>query len=254
MLFVIQKEMSETGYDVDIILLKQVLQRRRILDSADEISLEEMTRCPADSLRDFIPVGSIQFVETWLNRCHGIDRINPIEIPKFLRTKEFVKRDYQIVPFDRLPNGKDFFVKDVTALKRFVYFGDPACLREERYAAAAPRDHLYQVSEIVDVISEYRVYVIGGEIENVCLYNGSPLIQPDIGLIEKANALYKKRPDYPGSLTIDVMVSGKYGTELIEVHPFISVGLYSTLWGDNLVYAYRDGIKYVLRHNTKLEV
>jgi hypothetical protein len=61
------------------------------------------------------------------------------------------------------------------------------------------------------------------------------------------------KPDYPRSLTIDVMVTDK-GTELIEIHPFVSCGLYGTLWGDSLVYAYRDGIDYVLRHNTRIDI
>ena len=110
---------------------------------------------------------------------------------------------------------------------------------------------MFQVSELVDILSEYRVYIIDGQIENVCNYNGSPLIFPDMELVSKANSIYMTKPDYPRSLTIDVMVTER-GTSLIEIHPFISVGLYSTLWSDRLLNAYVDGIRYVLEHNSKI--
>ena len=113
------------------------------------------------------------------------------------------------------------------------------------------KEHLYQVSEILNVQSEYRVYIIDGEIENVCNYNGDPLVLPDVNFIKKANAIYSIQPDYPKSYTIDVMVSDK-GTSIMEIHPFISVGLYSTLWGSNLLQAYIDGINYVRKYNTKI--
>lgn len=47
---------------------------------------------------------------------------------------------------------------------------------------------------------------------------------------------------------------GKKSTALIEVHNFTSCGLYSTLWGNNLLTAYKDGIKYLKKDNHKLEI
>lgn len=250
--YVIQKESNEISYDFDILLLKDVIHRK-LEDTYTEMSLKELKDISRKELREYIPVGSIQFVEAWLRRCHRIDRINPIEIPKFMRTGELVKRDYHIVPFKELPKGKDYFIKDVSRLKSFTYIGDPAVLFEDRFEETVPRDHLYQVSEKVDIRAEYRVYVIDMKIVSISWYDGDPKVFPDINVIEKANRMYMARPDYPRSLTIDVMVS-QYGTEIIEIHPFISVGLYSTLWGNNLTRAIRDGINYVLKHNTLIEL
>lgn len=67
-------------------------------------------------------------------------------------------------------------------------------------------NHLYQVSEVVDILSEYRVYIINGNIENIVHYNGDPTIFPDVKLIEEANLLYSKEKDYPKSYSMDVMV------------------------------------------------
>ena len=52
---------------------------------------------------------------------------------------------------------------------------------------------------------------------------------------------------------MDLMVSKIKGTAIVEVHNFTSCGLYSTIWGDNLLYAYRDGIDYLINDNKPIE-
>ena len=76
---------------------------------------------------------------------------------------------------------------------------------------------------------------------------------PDIDLIKKAVCLINVNEKWLNSYTIDVMV-GKPGTALIEVHNFASVGLYATLWGDNLLWAYKDGIDYLINDNHGLKM
>lgn len=66
--------------------------------------------------------------------------------------------------------------------------------------------------------------------------------------IRKAIGLVNTHEKHLKSYTIDVMVTPK-GTALIEIHDFMAVGLYGTLWGGNLVYAYRDGMDYILDSN-----
>jgi len=238
--------------DIDTAIIEEILQRRKRIDSYEKMTLQSLYETNRNEVKRAVPIGTIQFVESWLKKCHNIDRINPIEVPECLRTEEFLKRDYRIVPFSEIPAG-EYFVKDVSALKRFVYFGDTERLFTGKEGGRVDSTHLFQVSEIENVLSEYRVYVIDGKIENVCNYDGSPLLYPDMDLICRANQRYMTRHDYPKSLTIDVMITKK-GTEIIEIHPFISCGLYSTLWGDNLLTAYRDGIDYVVRHNTRIRV
>ena len=245
--FLLQKDSFD---DIDMAILKEMLQRRRRFNRFTEMTMQQLIDAGKEEVRGLFPVGAIPFVETWLKKCHGIDRINPIEIPEFLRTEEFLKREYSIVPYYQIPHGI-YFVKDVTVLKEFAFEGDTEELFTGRTAGTIDQTHMFQVSELVDILSEYRVYIIDGQIENVCNYNGSPLIFPDMELVSKANSIYMTKPDYPGSLTIDVMVTER-GTSLIETHPFVSVGLYSTLWSDRLLNAYVDGIRYVLEHNSKI--
>lgn len=247
MVFLLQKN---SFIEIDIAILKELLERRRRLNGFTEMTIHQLGEAGKEEVEGLIPVGTIPFVEAWLKKCHGVNRINPIEIPEFFRTEEFLKREYRIVPYNQIPHGV-YFVKDVTALKEFTFAGDTEELFTGKIAGEVDQSHMFQVSEPIDILSEYRVYVIDGQIENVCNYNGSPLIFPDMDLVSKANSIYMTKPDYPGSLTIDVMVT-EIGTSLIEIHPFISVGLYSTLWSDRLLNAYADGIRYVLEHNTGL--
>lgn len=115
------------------------------------------------------------------------------------------------------------------------------------------KTHLYQVSSLINILSEYRVYVFGGEIEQISCYNGDCTVFPDINLIKRAVNLVNYHEKHLGSYTIDVAVTEK-GTCLLEIHNFTSCGLYSTLWGDNLIYAYKDGIDYLRNDNHKLEI
>lgn len=208
-----------------------------------------------------IPIGSINFVSTWLKVFYNIDKENPIEIPPILRTDEFLKRKYSIVTADKLPRTGRYFIKDVSKLKEFTYSGDlEYFLFDEMFEPAKSPydyslrinpDHLFQVSEIVNILSEYRVYIIDGKIENIANYNGDVTLFPDVELIKKANDLYSIQPDYPKSYSMDLMITPR-GTAITEIHNYTSLGHYSTLFGDNLLYAYRDGIDYLLKHNTPI--
>lgn len=221
--------------------------------------------------KDAVPIGSIEFVGTWLKIFH--DRaMHPIEIPECLRRDEFLKREYRIVTADKIPRNGKWFVKDVSELKSFNSNGVPDIqminidmLAGKDYAQKYQLEkqnnpfmfppinpmHLFQVSAIVPVEAEFRVYFINGEIVNICQYNGAYSMNLDIRLIEKANLIYSMTDSYPLSYTMDVMVSGN-GTSIIEIHPFACIGLYSTLWGNDLLRAYRHGIDYYIHHGSSL--
>lgn len=194
-----------------------------------------------------IPFGTIKYVEKCMKRYYGVDRINPMEIPVCLRQERFLKRKYDIVEYKKLPEARTYFIKDVSRLKSLVVIGN----KQTVVANEGKKSHFYQCSEYIsDIISEYRIYFIDGKIENICNYNGDPTVFPNIALINEANGIFMSQSDYPKSYTMDVMVSKK-GTAIIELHPFISVGLYATLWGRNLATAYIDGVNYLQRFNTK---
>ena len=70
-------------------------------------------------------------------------------------------------------------------------------------------------------------------------------VPPEV--IQKMIQEYSKAEDRPKSYTMDIMVTNE-GTALLEIHTFVSVGLYSTLWDETLLGAYKDGIDYCIKY------
>ena len=248
--FILEKK--EDYVDIDVRIVEDVIRSCGRRMSYIFCDIENMDS--VEDLAKYIPVGDIPFVKKWLKITHGIETINPIEIPKELRKKEFLKRSYRVVPYAEIPRNGRYFIKDVSDLKQFSYEGDLANFD----FSSIDNSHLYQVSELFNIAAEYRIYVIDGNVDAICQYNGNglavcdPRYLMDRGLILKAKMLYTMQEDYPNSYTMDIMV-GKEGTCICEIHPFVSVGLYSSIWGTNLLYAYKDGINYILNHNTAIE-
>lgn len=248
MKFLLQSDAKDM--QVEIAIVKDLLSGLKFQHQYTEMPL--FTMSDLHVFQDYIPIGTIQFVEAWLKQYRNIDKIYPIEIPKFLRTAKYLKREYRILPYGAVPREGKWFVKDATDLKSFSFSGNVEHMWNSDDIVLRP-DHFFQVSSVQDVLSEYRIYFIDGEIENVCNYDGMPWIFPDMDLVGEINAVYSVNKEYPKSYTMDMMVS-KEGTSLIEIHPFAAVGLYSTLWGGNLLDAYRDGIRYIERYNHQVEL
>lgn len=274
-MFILQKKEAGNELDIESALLKERLYRLSLVHDYVEVdTLDEKLGsvvkgecvqgkkkdCTVDCFGDncVIPIGTLDFVTDFFKRYKGIERMNPIEIPKYLRKEEFLKRDYVIVSKEGLPTSGTFFIKDVSELKRFGSVLNLSVnpvdelFAEDEGKSVLDSSHRFLVSEPYSIKSEWRVYVLGGYIENICNYNGDCTIFPDMNVINKAVNLIALNEKWLRSYTIDVMV-GERGTALIEIHNFVSVGLYGTLWGSSLPWAYRDGIDYVLNDNKLLE-
>ena len=256
MKFLIQQD----AMDIENQLLINEINAQKYIHEYKEISLKSMQN-QTDLEKGRIPVGTIDFVTEYLKRTENFEKENPIEVPEYLRTRDFLKRDYHIVTWDKIPRQGRYFIKDASTLKHFSYCGHlEYFIQEDMFeqpkndfdtSLRLSKDALYVVSEALQVLSEYRVYVIGHEIVAISHYDGSPTIFPDTQILENAVKLIKENEKWLRSYTIDVMVT-KRGTSIIEVHNFASVGLYTTLFGSDLIWGYRDGIDYLLNDNKKL--
>ena len=248
--FILQKDFISSDSEIELMIIKVLLKREKFLYDYIELSKDELIGYK-DSEK--LPVGTIDFVETYLkNTVSDFTMESPIEIPKYLRTDEFLKRDYKIVEYKDIPTRGNYFIKDVTKLKNF----GRVVSNDYDYTALnelCDKTHLFQVSSVYDIRAEYRVYVIAGDLQQISLYNGYATELPDIKLIQKAVNLILYNEKWLKSFTLDVMV-GKEGTAIIEVHNFTSVGLYTTLWCTDLLYAYRDGIDYLVNDNKIIEL
>ncbi|AEO93670.1 gp412 [Bacillus phage G] len=162
---------------------------------------------------DLIPIGSLEFVFNYLEKHHQVKDLRPINIPKELRTSRFLKRNVYVANKNEIVLTKDKFVKSNSRYKKFTDV--------TRRVDSLPDDE-YIVSDLIDIQSEWRTLVYRQRLVGLQNYSGDFTLFPDVDLIEEMISSYK---DCPPAYTLDVGV-GRDGTFVIEVHPFISCGLY----------------------------
>ena len=152
-----------------------------------------------------IPVGSVEFVSDFLYLYHGKD-VKPINVPEELI--KFANRN--------IINGteKDIigekFVKSNDKIKTFT-----------NICTEAPVGN-YQISDLIDIDSEYRCFVYNKELVGVKHYSGDFTMFPDIIKIKEMISEYKSAPI---AYTLDIGIN-KDGVFVIEVHDFFACGLY----------------------------
>lgn len=253
--FLLQKD--NNTLEIEETLIRDVLNRNKYTHSYSIASIKDIDNLSDDNL---VPIGTIEFVTKYLSKFDYCSHEVPVEIPKYLQTEEFLKRDYKICNWNEIPRHGKFFLKDVSELKTYGSVTDTAYTdidevfnykaeSKSDYTLALNKEHLYQVSSLLSIDTEYRVYVIGHDIVAITAYEGSPVNLPDIKLLQKAIMMMQFNEKYLRSYTIDIAV-GKFGTAILEIHNFTSVGLYHALWGSELAYAYVDGINYLKLDNT----
>lgn len=247
MFFLIQDVREDHPMYLDIIILRDLIKSSQ---HQYELVTTKMLELLVEHVRfepDSIPIGDLEFVQTYLELYQGIKRLNPIEVPEMLRRPIFLKRNYEFRYGYELPKSGSYFIKDVIELKSFVYTGDIKDIQDR-----INREHLYLISDIIDIKSEYRVFIIDGKIHSINYYNGDPCILPDVELIKNANSFYSIQPDYPNSYSMDVAVTPK-GTCILECHILFSCGLYTTLLGYNFLYGYQHAMQYTKKYNTEIK-
>lgn len=210
-----------------------------------------------------IPIGDLRFVKVFLDRFLGVHNMNPIEVPKELQRYDVVKRNYSIVKGSELPRNGRYFVKDVSVLKNFSYQGDMLyLLSDSKYKVdntlKINPDRLYQLSEIVDFVSEYRCFVRRGRVLGIQYYLGDPLTMPSESMINELKAwamTYSLSNSAPKSYQMDVGImvkNGKKQLALIEVHPVTSLGLYG-FYTDSLPELYVEGFRWYIDENQRVK-
>ena len=225
----------------DSAVLREVIDEDNWLHPEDPIDAMLSSSC-ADIFQDgeqLIPVGSIEFVESGLRRWYGIERgLTPLFIPEQLRP--FANRWVQVAHGKRqvesaIANLGKAFIKSASAVK---------CDYAGIYHAGQklPDDTDYFVSQTIDIVSEWRIFVHRGNILDLKNYSGDPWQIPDRTTVEK---MVKAFTNTPKAYTLDVAVLRNGQTAVIEVHNFISCGLYG-FTSPKLPLMYCDGIYFEL--------
>lgn len=196
------------------------------------VTMEEMrATLPAYITDDScdVPIGSIEFVETFLLRMYGVEGLIPILIPKELQRERYLGRRIAVVcdhtalrEKAREWNREKVFLKSASQLK---------CDYTGVYNPAndhLPRDSAFFLSEPLTMLSEWRIFIWKGKVVGVRNYAGDQWLLPSREMVEEMVRNYTGAPD---AYTLDVAVCQvgedvPHRTVVVEVHRFISCGLY----------------------------
>lgn len=167
-------------------------------------------------ISNLIPIGSVEFVLEYLQKCYGIDNVKPINIPTELAKPEYLKRQYTNTIENNLCliNGRKVFIKSMDKIKGYTDIID---------ITKVPRDGNYTVSELIDINSEWRTFIFDGKIVGLQNYGGDFTLFPNVDTIKNMIQDYTSAPL---AYTLDVGINKKDGTFIIECHDFFSCGLY----------------------------
>lgn len=171
--------------------------------------------------KDVILVACIETTEKYLKDL-GVTIPRPLNIPPAL--EKYCKRKVWITTVEEARKEvPPFFIKPHEQLKQFL----AGVIKTQSFAKIVfdemPQDRLVMMSEYVDIVSEYRGFVIDGNLVSLNLYTGDFRMYPDTKIIDQAVADYK---DAPAGYTIDFGVTAAGETILIECNDGWAIGSY----------------------------
>lgn len=208
--------------------------------SAEYCTLEDIndgcTFIDADEIRDYIPVGTLEFVYAFIDKFikkDGSSELKPLNLPEELFP--YANRKILNVSLDskhiRESVYDSFYVS--------VYIKSNDRIKSEINGRYIPvvllSDNLlpdgnYQISEYNhNIISEYRLFIYNDELKGIQYYSGSYTVFPDIEKIYDMLDCYKHNYGYgpaPIAYTLDIGITKFNEIIPIECHEFYSCGLY----------------------------
>lgn len=171
-----------------------------------------------------IPIGSLPFVFKHLN---NVNKVTPLNVPDILNVEQFTGRTYQknMRKIEMEAYELPLFVKESAQYK-----GITDIISSKEDVEKLP-DVDYDISEVIDIQSEWRVFVQMDEVVGVKHYGTEhvfPLLVDKEQVLDMVKTIEQARYDghaFPLSYTLDIAVN-ESGSFLIEAHPFVSCGLY----------------------------
>lgn len=173
---------------------------------------------------EYVPVGAVEFVSEYLRRFYPEckEALRPLNVPEtlFPFAGRHIVNVWYAEDYAPMAGIKDIYVKSMDTIK------DP--WNGPKYDIPGKyewKDFRHcQVSELIDIASEWRALVFHNDILYVANYGGDPLLFPDAGAIREMTKAYAGKA--PVAYTLDVAVTGSGDTVVIECHRFFSCGLY----------------------------
>ena len=220
-------QLEENGhYSEDVAVVERIIRERNWLHQeedpilVDSCCFKELSK---ERVADTIPVGSIEFVNKVLSLGYNAGHMKPINIPKELFDKKYLGRQCAIVKDKNdiqklysVWDKRELFIKSHTAVKTgYTDF--------YKISDNLPDDTEYFVSEVVNLVSEWRCFVYRGVLKDIKNYSGDPWVLPYREFVQEC---IDQIGDSITAYTLDVGVTSDGKTVVIEVHNFVSCGLY----------------------------
>jgi hypothetical protein len=189
-------------------------------------------------------IGSVQATEAYF-------RINNISIPKSLSypksLKKYLGRDIVETTFGELDNNFPYFVKPSGQVKLFTggVIESKTHLGYLETFDKCKADTKVFKSEVMEFVSEFRCFVLSGELKGIQYYLGDFTVFPDVNRIARMIASYN---DCPSAYTLDVGVSNDGKTYLVEVNDMWAIGSYGFNSKDYVLACARR-MKEIIREN-----
>lgn len=147
-----------------------------------------------------------------------------VDYPEAL--KKFIGRDiYQGTLKDVRKSIKPLFVKPVEhkVFSGFIYSGDDL---SRRRIVTLDDDVPVWICEPVNIVAEYRSFILYNQLLDVRRYKGDWSVAPDKNVLEEAVKLMKGLPGTPKAYLLDWGIDDKGNTFLVEMNEGFSFGHY----------------------------
>ena len=214
-------------------------------NGANVILFEEIEEVPLN--RNVLLVSSIDDTKSWFKRMGWIENPEMDTIPMELNDDKFLNRHVEYSTLKEVREYTNFpvFVKPRT-LKQF----DAGVIDNNLqllWLSDLPNDTPCLISEVLDIISEYRCYILEGKCVGVYNYLGDVFKFPDPGFI---NECIKKYESAPSAYALDIGITSDWNFKgecnknvVIECNDFWSLGNYGLspkLYSRGLMLRWRE--------------
>lgn len=171
-------------------------------------------------------------IVAWINELKTIFKNNNIKIQNIeipLWCESYLKREIQITTVNeaiKLYNQwYRFFIKPLDNHKSFPWF----CFTNYENILKFNNDNLDErviISDIIEIKSEYRFFILESKIIWFSLYSWDPEILPDIQFVKDIIRTINLYNNYPVAYSIDIWINSNNEPFLIETNDSIALGAY----------------------------
>lgn len=191
---------------------------------AKVILIEDIMEVPAS--KEHMVVGFVQDTNRYLTKLGG-QPLKALNIPDELIS--FAGRNINVMTMGEFKQDRTLpiFVKPGGLSKEYSDIFTAGVITKEssrqNFFNGVPDAYPVLVSEVVDFVSEYRCYVIDGQLKGIKHYLGDIRVFPNVKVIDAAISEYKTQP---AGYAIDFGITSDGRTLLVEVNDGFSLGNY----------------------------